>query len=84
MRVFTTTDGKVMAEAQTVADVRKLLALDPNGISTARAVYAASKGEGYVKGYRGKQRTRTHSCGQKYKYLKWHLRTCPEAVSTPV
>lgn len=77
MKVYTTDDGRVIAEAQTVKDVRKLLALDMSNIEKARAVlYAGVKPDGR----RGARYTKTHTCGMKYKYLAHHLKHCPEAI----
>ncbi len=90
MKVYTAENGRVTAEAESVEDVKKILALEPPKWNTtkARAVLAQMRVEGKLKPLRISGRTRhytkTHSCGMKYKYLKKHLRYCPEVIGTPV
>ena len=85
MKVYTAENGRVTAEAESVADVRKLLALDISHSNTtkARAVLAEMRARGEIK-HKGRKHLKTHTCGQKYRYLKWHLKKCPEVHGTPV
>lgn len=71
MKVYTTAEGRVRAEAESIKDIRKLLALDTTAIEKARAVLAEKPIS-----RRGARYTKTHACGMKYKYLKRHLKHC--------
>ena len=75
MKVYTTAEGSVIAEAESVSEVRKLLQLDTSNIEKARAVLATIKKEHH---HTGAHYTKTHSCGVKYKYLAQHLKKCPQ------
>lgn len=81
MKVYTTTEGRVIAEAESVKDVRVILKLDTSNIEKARAVLASIPKR---KGKKGARYTKTHTCGIKYKYLKQHLKSCPQVIGTPV
>ena len=77
MKVYITAEGRVCAEAESIRDIRKLLALDTSNIDKARAVLATMPAPRHRTGARY---TKTHSCGVKYKYLAQHLKKCTENV----